>query len=88
MSLIKLRLQTVAGLLWIIGLRGAWAILVAGTDPSIQTNAPVDNPGFENVGFMLPGTGSFQASGVYIGSNWILTAFHVYQFDAPTGMVV
>jgi hypothetical protein len=47
----------------------AFAVVVAGTTGN--TTAPVDNPGWANVGLCN------SASAVYLGNRWVLTAFHV-----------
>lgn len=59
----------------LVGAPASRAVVIAGADGSGNTTAPVDNPGWSNVGAI----GS--ASGVYLGNYggnyWVLTAFHV-----------
>lgn len=47
------------------------AVLIAGSDGSINTTAPDPDPGFSNVGDMAGLTG------VYVRNGWVLTANHV-----------
>lgn len=49
----------------------ARAVILAGGLGSQNTTAPVDDFGFGNVGTVN------QASGVYLGNGWVLTAYHV-----------
>ena len=49
------------------------------SEESIYRNAPSDDPGWDNIGQMSLG------SGVYLGDGWVLTAYHVYQYDHQTG---
>jgi hypothetical protein len=47
----------------------AFCVVVAGT--TANTTAPVDDPGWANIGLCN------SASAVYLGNRWVLTAFHV-----------
>ena len=47
------------------------AVIIAYGDGSGNTQAPADDPGFENVGIRGSGTA------IYLGGGWVLTAAHV-----------
>jgi hypothetical protein len=49
----------------------ARAVVINSATGTGNTNAPVDEPGWANVGFLGGGTG------LYLGSSWVLTASHV-----------
>ena len=49
----------------------ARAVVINTDDGKGNTNAPVDNPGWANVGYING------ASGIYLGAGWVLTAAHV-----------
>ncbi len=59
---------------------GAFAVVIAGGDGRGNTNAPVSDPGWANVGQFNSG----QNSAVYLGNGWVLTAWHVKSNDSPT----
>ncbi len=62
---------------------GAWsarAVVIAGGDGLGNTNAPPDDPGWNNVGQFNTG----QNTALYLGNRWVLTAWHVYSNDHPT----
>ena len=63
-------------------------MIILGGDEG-YTNAPPDDPGWDNVGYVRANWANVQsrASGVYIGDGWVLTAYHVLYYDAPTGIV-
>jgi hypothetical protein len=56
---------------WLLAASAARAVIIAGSDGTINTTAPGDDPGWANVG----------SSGVYLGSHgggfWVLTATHL-----------
>ncbi len=58
----------------------AGAVVLAGGDGLGNTNAPVDDPGWANVGQFNVG----QNSAVYLGNRWVLTAYHVFSNDSPS----
>jgi hypothetical protein len=58
----------------------ALAVVIAGGDGLGNTNAPVDDPGWANVGQFNIG----QNSAVYLGNRWVLTAYHVRSNDSPS----
>ena len=58
----------------------AGAVVISGGDGLGNTNAPVDDPGWANVGQFNSG----QNSAVYLGNGWVLTAYHVKANDNPT----
>ena len=51
--------------------RPAGAVVISSATGTGNTNAPVDDPGWANMG-LING-----ASGIYLGSGWVLTASHV-----------
>lgn len=64
----------------------AHAVIISGGDGSGNTNAPPDNPGWENVGRIQHA--SAHSSVTYLGDKWFITAHHVQVFDNPTGVVL
>lgn len=48
-----------------------WGVIISSGDGTGNTTAPADDPGWSNVG----SRGGL--SGVYLGSRWVLTGFHV-----------
>jgi len=74
--------------LCVAGCFHASALIILGGDEG-HTNAPPDDPGWDNVGYVRANWANVQsrASGVYIGDGWVLTAYHVIYYDAPTGIV-
>jgi MprA protease rhombosortase-interaction domain-containing protein len=56
-------------LVFLCAVPAAFAVVVAGTTGN--TTAPVDDPGWLNIG------NCNSASAVYLGNRWVLTAFHV-----------
>jgi hypothetical protein len=63
------------------------AVIIAGGDGKGNTNAPTDDPGWANVGRILQ-AGRGPAGVTYLGSNWFITAAHVWKLDNPTGVLV
>lgn len=63
----------------------ASALIITSGDGSGNTTAPVDDPGFANVGRRLPGEGA--GSFVYLGNNKVLTAAHIGIADVVFGGV-
>ncbi|HUF62207.1 MAG TPA: trypsin-like serine protease [Verrucomicrobiales bacterium] len=58
-------------------------VVVDETDGSqINTSAPSNDPGFESVVRVYRAAGSPDASGVYLGQGWVLTADHVGKSDS------
>lgn len=49
----------------------AQAVVISTASGDGNTNAPVDDPGWANIGILGGGTG------IYLGSSWVLTASHV-----------
>lgn len=49
----------------------AYAVVINTVTGDGNTNAPVDDPGWANVGYING------ASGIYLGAGWVLTAAHV-----------
>ena len=49
----------------------AQAVVINSASGTGNTNAPVDDPGWANLGFLGLGTG------IYLGEGWVLTASHV-----------
>jgi len=47
------------------------AVVINKVDGNGNTNAPVDDPGWANIGILGGGTG------IYVGNGWVLTAAHV-----------
>jgi hypothetical protein len=69
----------------------AFAVLISGGNGAVNTTAPVDDPGWSNVGSIRagkPGKEGSRASAVYLGDKWFITDYHVYDLDGPTGVVV
>lgn len=61
------------------------AVVIAGGDGAGNTNAPADDPGWANGGHILM-AGRGPSSVTYLGSNWFITAYHVWNLDNPTGV--
>lgn len=49
----------------------AQAVVINSASGTGNTNAPLDDPGWANIGILGGGTG------IYLGSSWVLTASHV-----------
>lgn len=54
----------------------AQALIVEG-DESASTTAPADDFGFANVGIVRDSTAGADASGIYLGNGWMISAYHV-----------
>lgn len=53
------------------------AVIVAGSDGTQNTTAPVTNDfGFANVGLVFDSLGQVYISGVYLGNGWMISAYH------------
>lgn len=63
------------------------AVIIAGGEGQGNTNAPADDPGWANVGHILM-AGRGPAGVTYLGSNWFITAYHVWNLDNPTGVLI
>jgi hypothetical protein len=58
-------------LLFALGVRPAIAVVIDSGDGSGNTSAPVDDPGWGNVGVLG------RTTGVYLENHWVLTAGHI-----------
>lgn len=81
---VRLCFQHVAWLGYLLATLSARAIIISGGDGGGNTNAPVDDPGWDNIGRLQ----SVPSSVTYLGSNWFLTAYHVQYYDQPTGVLL
>lgn len=61
-----------------------FAVIISGGDGSGNTTAPVDDPGWANVGRV----NTAYSSATYLGSSWFITAYHVRQLDNPTSVIL
>jgi len=59
-----------------------YAVMIAGTDGTAHTTAPVADQGWSYVGQIS----SKPSSVTYIDNNWFITAYHIKQLDTPTGV--
>jgi hypothetical protein len=83
--------QIIAIAMLLLSAFSAEALIVLGDagGANTYTVAPADDPGWNNVGYVRANWtwNQSRAGGVYIGDGWVLTAYHVIYFDAPTGIV-
>ncbi len=63
----------------------ASALIIASGDGSGNTTAPVDDPGFANIGRRIPGQGA--GTFIYLGNKKVLTAAHIGIADVVFGGV-
>jgi hypothetical protein len=68
---VERRLLLLFLVLFLAGSSAARAVVINSATGTGNTNAPADEPGWANVGFLGGGTG------LYLGSSWVLTASHV-----------
>ncbi len=69
----------------IISANQSSALIIASGDGSGNITAPVDDPGFANIGRRVPGEGA--GTFVYLGNNKVLTAAHIGIADVVFGGV-
>lgn len=65
----------------------AEALVVAQTDDAVSTVAPANDFGFSNVAQVFDTADGFYTSGVYLGSGWLLTAYHAVRDQSGTGFL-
>lgn len=61
------------------------AVLVAQGDGTQNLTAPADDFGWANVGTVFDSSEGFNITGVYLGSGWVLTAYHGVRDATQTG---
>ena len=72
---------------FVLGRVAACAVIIAGSDGQGNTTAPTDDPGWANIGqILMPDRGPSTVT--YLGANWFITAYHVWNLDNPTGVWV
>ena len=65
----------------------ARGVIVAGGDGSQNTTAPEGGRGWDYVGRITSANGA-PSSVTYLRNNWFVTAYHVKQYDNPTGVIL
>jgi hypothetical protein len=83
----RIHLLRLLGLGVVLLASSAQAVIINSGTGGGNTNAPPDDPGWANIGRILM-AGRGPSSVTYLGSNWFLTAYHVWQLDNPTGVFV
>jgi len=71
LEVVKSKLARVFFVLLLMLSPAAQAVVISTASGDGNTNAPVDDPGWANIGILGGGTG------IYLGSSWVLTASHV-----------
>jgi hypothetical protein len=74
-------------LLLLLAAPAAEALVVAETADAISTVAPADDFGFANIAKVFDTADGFYTSGVYVGSGWLLTAYHAVRDPSGAGFL-
>lgn len=74
---------TISALLLLAFTLPATAVMIAGPDGTINTNAPVGDQGWSYVGRIS----NKPSSVTYIGRSWFITAHHIKVLDNPTAVL-